>query len=303
MKVVVTGATGLVGSQLVPVLTGQGHEVYRLTHSKPREAHDISWNPARQELPKARLEGAEAIVNLAGENIAGRRWNAKFKQAIRTSRLDSTKLLCDTITQLQTPPKVLVCASAIGYYGDRGSEILNETSPPGKGFLADACRDWEALCEPVKAKGIRVVNLRIGVVLSPKGGALAQMLTPFKMGVGGVIGSGNQYWSWITVDDLVSIICHCISNEKMSGPVNATSPCPVTNYDFTKILGTVLQRPTFFPMPAFAARLALGEMADALLLSSARVMPNRLSESGYHFQYPTLEAALRHLLHSQPAAH
>ena len=298
MKVVVTGATGLVGSQLVPVLSGQGHDVYRLTHSKPREAHDISWDPAHKQLPKSRLEGAEAIVHLAGENIAGRRWNAKFKEAIRKSRIDSTQLLCETISQLESPPKVLVCASAIGFYGDRGNELLNETSPAGKGFLADTCRDWEAICEPARAKGIRVVNLRIGVVLSPKGGALAQMLTPFKLGVGGVIGSGNQYWSWISLDDLVGIICHCISNDKLSGPVNATAPCPVTNHDFTKILGSVLNRPTIFPMPAFAARLALGEMADALLLSSARVMPNRLSETGYPFQYPSLEQALRHLLHS-----
>lgn len=299
MKVVVSGASGLVGSELVPVLTAQGHDVYRLTRVKPREALDIQWDPERKELPKSRLEGSDAIIHLAGENIAKRRWNAQFKETIRRSRLDGTKLMADTICQLETPPKVFLCASAIGYYGDRGTELLNETSAAGSGFLADACRDWEALCEPVREKGVRVVNLRIGVVLSPKGGALTQMLTPFKAGLGGVIGSGNQYWSWITIDDLLGSICHCISNDKLNGPVNATSPCPVTNYDFTKILGSVLNRPTILPIPAFLARLALGEMADALLLSSARVMPNRLSETGYHFQYPTLEPALRHLLHSK----
>ena len=219
-----------------------------------------------------------------------------MKEAIRRSRLDGTKLLCETITQLQTPPKTLICASAIGYYGDRGSEMLNETSAPGKGFLADLCQEWEAACEPARAKGIRVVNLRIGVILSPKGGGLAAMLPPFKMGVGGVMGSGNQYWSWISVDDVVGVINHCITHEKLSGPVNTTAPCPVTNYEFTKALGSVLGRPTILPMPGFAARIALGEMANDLLLSSSRVMPNRLSESSYQFLYPTLEPALRHLL-------
>ncbi len=296
MKVLVSGATGLVGSELVPFLTKQGHEVYRLTHSQPREAHDITWDPAHNQLPKARLEGTEVVIHLAGENIAGKRWNAKVKEQIRRSRLDGTKLLCETITQLQTLPKTLICASAIGFYGNRGSELLNETSPPGTGFLADVCRDWEAACEPARAKGIRVVNLRFGVILSPKGGALSKMLTPFKMGVGGVLGSGNQYWSWIDVDDVVGIINHCITHDKLSGPVNATAPCPVTNYEFTKTLGAVLGRPTFVPTPGFAARLALGEMADDLLLASSRVMPNRLSESGYQFHYPALEPALRHLL-------
>lgn len=296
MKVIVTGATGLVGSELVPFLAKQGHDVYRLTHSKPREAHDIAWDPAQKQLPKSRLEGAEVFVHLAGENIAGRRWNPQVKESIRRSRAEGTKLLCETIGQLQTLPKTLICASAIGYYGNRGTELLNETSAPGTGFLADLCQEWEALCEPARAKGIRVVNLRIGVVLSPKGGALAKMLPPFKMGVGGVMGSGNQYWSWVTVDDVVGIINHCIKHDKISGPVNTTAPSPVTNYEFTKTLGMVLGRPTILPMPSFAARLALGEMADDLLLASTRVMPNKLSETGYQFLYPTLEPALRHLL-------
>ncbi len=303
MKVLVTGATGLVGSELVPFLTKQGHDVYRLTRGKAHEAHDIVWDPSRNQFPKGRIEGTDVVIHLAGENIAGKRWNSAVKSELRRSRVEGTKLLCETITQLETLPKTLICASAIGFYGDRGSEMLNETSAGGTGFLADVCREWEAACEPARAKGIRVVNLRTGVVLSTKGGALAKMLPPFKMGVGGVVGSGNQYWSWITIDDLVGVINHCVTHEKLSGPVNATSPCPVTNYDFTKTLGTVLGRPTIFPMPAFAARIALGEMANDLLLASAKVLPNRLSESGYQFLYPSLEPALRHLLAPQTSTH
>jgi uncharacterized protein (TIGR01777 family) len=296
MKVLVTGATGLVGSELVPFLSRQGHDVFRLTRGKAHEAHDIVWDPAHNQLPKGRLEGTEVVVHLAGENIAGKRWNTKVKEELRRSRVEGTKLLCETITQLETLPKTLICASAIGFYGNRGSEMLNETSAKGTGFLSDVCRDWEAACEPARAKGIRVVNLRTGVVLSEKAGALKEMLKPFKLGAGGVVGTGNQYWSWIAIDDLVGIIDFCITHEKLSGPVNATAPCPVTNYEFTKTLGSVLRRPTLVPMPAFIARIALGEMANELLLASTRVMPNRLSESGYQFKYTSLEPALKHLL-------
>ena len=298
MKILVTGGTGLVGSALCPMLTTGGHEVYRLTRSSPKEANDIQWNPAAGDLPRAQLEGLDAVVHLAGENIAGSRWNAKVKDRLSSSRVEGTKLLCETLAQLQRPPKALICASAIGYYGDRGSDLLNESSQPGEGFLADLCRDWETAADPARAKGIRVVNLRIGFVLSSKGGGLAAMLLPFKLGVGGVMGSGHQYWSWVALDDVVGAIHHCLMNERMSGPVNVTASSPVTNYEFTKTLGKVLGRPTIFPMPAFAARIALGEMANELLLASARVMPNRLCESGYEFRYPTLEGALRHLLGS-----
>ena len=296
MKVLVTGATGLVGSALVPVLTANGHEVFRLTRSEAKLANDIHWNPTSRDLPKARLEGLDAVVHLAGENIAASRWTNKVKERLRFSRVDTTKFLCDARAELQHPPKILVCASAFGYYGQRGAEILTESTSPGTGFLADLCRDWEAACEPARKMGMRVVNLRIGVILSPKGGALAKMLTPFRMGVGGVIGSGRQYWSWISIDDVVEAIHTSLTNSHLSGPVNATAPTPVTNADFTKTLGTVLGRPTIFPMPAFAARLALGEMADDLLLGSARVMPNRLSEANFQFQHPKLEGALRFLL-------
>ena len=296
MKVLVTGATGLVGSALVPFLTTGGHEVFRLTRSNPVLANDIQWNPEAGELPRARLEGLDGVIHLAGENIAATRWNAKVKERLRRSRVDATRLLCETLAKLERPPKTLVCASAIGYYGDRGAEILTESASPGTGFLADLCRDWEGACEPARQQGMRVVNLRIGVVLSPKGGGLAQMLTPFRMGVGGVIGSGRQYWSWIAIDDVVGALHYCLTNPAISGPVNGTAPNPVTNYEFTKTLGTVLGRPTIFPMPAFAAKIALGEMADDLLLGSARVMPYRLSEFNYQFRQPMLEGALKHLL-------
>lgn len=296
MKVLVTGATGLVGKALVPFLTAGGDEVFRLTRSQPTEANDITWNPDSKDLPKARLEGMDAVVHLAGENIAATRWSPQVKARLRKSRVDNTRFLCETLTQLKSPPKTLICASAIGYYGDRAAEILTESAGPGQGFLADLCRDWEASCEPVIKQGMRVVNLRIGVVLSPNGGGLASMLTPFRLGLGGIIGSGRQYWSWIAIDDVVGAINHCLKHPQLQGAVNATAPTPVTNADFTRTLGKVLGRPTLFPMPAFAARIALGEMADDLLIASSRVMPYRLSETNFAFQYPNLEGALRHLL-------
>lgn len=296
MKILVVGASGLVGTALVPRLTSEGHEVLRLTRSAPRDAQDISWNPEQGELPPARLEGVDAVIHLAGENIAGARWTDAVKARIRSSRVTGTKLLSETLSRLQRPPQVLICASAIGYYGDRGQESLTEESAPGTGYLAEVCREWEAACEPARQAGIRVVNLRIGVVLSPRGGALQKMLTPFKLGGGGVIGSGKQYWSWIALEDVVGVIQHCLKHKELAGPVNATAPNPSTNYEFTKTLGAVLKRPTIFPVPAFAARLALGQMANDLLLASSRVLPKQLQHSGYQFRCPTLEEALRHEL-------
>lgn len=296
MKVLITGATGLVGKELGPLLTTSGHEVFRLVRSNPSDANDIPWDPAKGEVHKARLEGLDGVVHLAGENIAGARWNAAVKQRIRDSRVVGTRLLCETLASLERKPKVLVCASAIGLYGDRGSDILTEQSAPGDGFLPDVCKEWEAACEPARKAGIRVVNLRIGVILTPKGGALAKMLFPFKMGGGGVVGSGRQYWSWVAIDDVIGAIQHCLTHNDISGPVNCTAPNPATNYEFTKTLGAVLHRPTIFPLPGFVAKLALGEMAEDLLLASTRVMPNALQSSGYQFRCPTLESTLRHVL-------
>jgi uncharacterized protein len=289
MKIAVTGSTGLVGSALVSLLTGQAHEVVKMT--RPSQ-----WDPEKGTVDATALAGIDALVHLAGENIAAGRWTLAQKGRIRDSRIRGTKLIADTVARLQNPPQVLISASAIGYYGDRGTELLREDSAPGAGFLADVCRQWEAATDSATRKGIRVVHLRIGVVLSPKGGALQKMLFPFKMGMGGKIGSGKQYWSWIALDDLCSAILHCIYASGLHGPVNAVSPSPVTNLEFTKALGRVLHRPTIFPLPAFAARIILGEMADALLVASARVEPSKLLGSRFVFQYKDLEAALAALL-------
>ena len=294
MKIVVSGATGLVGSNLVAHLKSSGHQVFKLVRSNQRD-DDIPWTPYEKRVDKKSLQGAEAVVHLSGENIASR-WTKAKKRRIRESRLLTTTFLCETLAELKQPPKVLVCASAVGFYGDRGDEVVDENSNPGSDFLADVCQEWEAATESATAGGIRVVNLRIGVILSPAGGALAKMLLPFKMGAGGVMGSGNQYWSWISIDDVAGAILHAITTQSLKGPVNAVSPNPVTNREFTKILGHVLSRPTIFPMPAFAARLVFGEMGDALLLASTRVKPAKLLESGFQFQNQDLENALRHLL-------
>jgi len=233
---------------------------------------------------------------LAGENIAAGRWSAKQKDKIRESRVNGTKLLCETLAGLEQKPQVLVSASAIGFYGDRGNEELTEESSVGTGFLPEVCQAWEAATEPAKQAGIRVVNLRIGVVLSKDGGALQKMLLPFKLCAGGIVGNGKQYWSWIGLTDLVGVICHALPSESVSGPVDAVAPNTVTNHEFTKTLGAVISRPTIFPLPAFVARIMLGEMADGLLLASARVLPNQLQASGYEFRYPDLRAALAHEL-------
>jgi uncharacterized protein len=296
MNVLVTGATGLVGSTVVPFLTTGGHQVLRLVRQSTGRDNEVVWNPDAGSIDSKKLNGLDGVVHLAGENIAAGRWTAAKKARIRDSRVNGTGLLCETLAQLSKPPKVLVCASAIGYYGDRGNDELSETSPPGTSFLCDVCRDWELATDSARLAGIRVVNLRIGVVLTPRGGALEKMLLPFKLCAGGKVGHGRQYWSWIAIDDVVGAIHHALTTGGLFGPVNAVSPEPVTNVVFTKTLGRVLRRPTIIPMPAFAAKLALGEMADELLLASTRVVPRRLTETGYQFRCPTLEAALRHVL-------
>ena len=297
MRILVTGASGLVGSALVPDLVSKGHEVIRLVRAEPKHGTaEIRWNPEKGVSDATRLEWLDAVVHLAGENISEGRWTEEKKARIRESRVKGTRVLAEALAQLAAPPKVLVSASAIGFYGNRGDEVLNEQSASGDDFLAEVCREWELATRPAASKGTRVVNLRFGVILSKRGGALAKMLTPFKLGVGGRVGGGEQYMSWITLDDVTGAINHALTNEALHGPVNVVAPRPVTNLEFTKTLGGVLSRPTLFPVPAFALRLAFGEMADALLLSSMRVEPLRLKETGFVFQYPELEGALSHIL-------
>jgi uncharacterized protein (TIGR01777 family) len=298
MKIIVTGASGLVGSALVPSLVAAGHQVTTLVRRATKEqtrpgVGEVEWNPAAGQLDAARFAGADAAVHLAGEPIAEGRWTDEKKRRIRASRVESTRLLAETLARLEPRPRVLVSASAIGYYGDRGAEVLTEASAPGRDFLAEVCQAWEAAAEPARAAGIRVAHTRIGVVLSGAGGALAKMLLPFKLGVGGRVGSGRQYMSWIALADVVGVIERALTDESLAGPVNTVAPQPVTNEEFTKTLGRVLGRPTFLPVPAFGLRLALGEMADALLMSSARVESARLRAAGYEFKYPQLEGALR----------
>ena len=289
MKIAVTGATGLVGSALVRFLKEAGHPVSPLL----RPNH---WNVETGTVDMGSLHGAGAVVHLAGENIAAGRWTASKKARIRDSRVKGTKLISDSLAKLDKPPDVLVSMSAVGYYGNRGDEVLREESGPGEGFLADVCRQWEAATGSATRKGIRVVHLRTGLVLSRKGGALQKIILPFKFGVGGKIGSGKQYMSWITLDDLCAAILHCIQAGGLHGPVNTVSPTPVTNLEFTRILGRVLSRPAIFPLPAFAARIALGEMADELLLASTRVEPAKLLGSRFGFRHNDLESALRYLI-------
>ncbi len=296
MKILVSGSHGLVGSALMDSLKGDGHELFALVRRAPRSDAEVEWRPERGSLALARLEGMETVIHLAGESIASGRWTEEKKQRIRDSRVKGTTLLSEALANLSHPPRAFLCASAIGFYGDRGDEILTEESAPGNDFLAEVCVEWEQATAPAAEKGIRVVNLRFGIILSADGGALAKMLPPFRMGAGGRVGSGKQYMSWIALDDVVAAIKFALANDVFHGPVNVVAPNPVTNAEFTKALGKALSRPTLLPVPEFAARLAFGEMADALLLSSQRVKPRRLEDAGYPFQYSDLERALRHVL-------
>lgn len=297
MKILVTGARGLVGSFLVPYLQNQGHKVTRLVRNSAQSG-DISWDPESKKIDKLKLEGFDGVIHLAGDNIASGRWTEAKKAEIKRSRVEGTRFLCETLASLERPPSVLISASAIGYYGDRCNEILTESSTPGDNFLADVCQEWELATSPAESKGIRVAKLRIGVVLSPKGGALNKMLPPFKMGAGGRIGSGKQYISWIALEDLAGIADFVLRTNAIKGPVNAVAPNAVTNDQFTAALGAALKRPTIFPVPGFAAHLLLGEMADELLLSSALVKPEKLLANGYQFKHEDIRSALVRILNA-----
>ena len=294
MNVLISGATGLIGSALVPELEAEGHTVTRLSRSRAG-ADTIRWDPSAGTI-EGDLEGTEAVVHLAGESIAQGRWSPDKKRRILDSRVQGTRLLAEGIAALPDPPKVMVSTSAVGYYGDRGDEVLTEESASGADFLARVCREWEAAAEPARRAGIRVVYPRLGIVLSPEGGALGTTLPIFKLGGGGKIGSGRQWWSWVALDDVVGSIVHALVDDSVEGPVNVGSPNPMTNAAYTKVLGKVLGRPTVLPLPAPAARVMLGEIADALLLASQRMEPAKLKSTGYDFRYPQLEGALRHLL-------
>lgn len=292
MKIAIAGSSGLVGSALIPILQSDGNQITRLVRSSPKPG-EIEWHPNQDEVNPHRLEGFETIINLAGENIAGGRWTDEQKRKIRVSRINGTHLLSESIAKMTSKPGAFICASATGIYGDRDDETLDEQSESGGGFLAGVCREWEQATEPASKAGVRVVNLRFGPILARDGGMLSKLLTPFKMGMGGKVGSGKQYISWVALDDAVNAIKLAIDDKSIQGPINIVSPNPVTNEEFTKTLGHVLNRPTALAMPAFAARLAFGEMADEMLLASQKVMPKRLSQADFQFQFPTLESAMR----------
>lgn len=298
LDVLVSGSSGLVGSALCAFLSTGGHRVRRLVRGRPRGESEFRWDPTTGHVDAGAVEGADAVVHLAGENIAGRRWSRIQKDRIRRSRLDGTRHLADAVRAASNAPRVFVSASAIGIYGDRGDELLDERSAAGEGFLADVCRGWEA--RALDLASARTVQLRFGVILSPAGGALKKMLLPFRMGAGGRVGSGQQWMSWVALDDVVGAIHHALVSEELDGAVNVVAPGAVRNADFTGILGRVLGRPTILSLPAVAARAAFGELAKEVLLASQRVAPRRLQESGYRFAFPALEAALCHQLGAVP---
>ena len=292
MKIAVTGASGLIGSALVPHLRGSGHDVKRLVRRPAASVDEISWDPPSGSVDLTRLEGTDAVIHLAGAGVGDHRWTDAYKREILDSRVDGTHTIVTAMTALEKRPAVLVSASAIGWYGDTGDRPVDETAPAGTGFLADVVRAWEAAAGPAAAAGIRVVHPRTGLVVSSKGGAWARMLPLFKAGLGGKLGSGRQYWSWISLRDEIRALVFLLENEALSGPVNLTAPTPLTNAEITSIMGTVLHRPTLLPAPAFALKAALGEFSTEVL-GSARVIPAVLESTGFTFEDPTLESALR----------
>ena len=295
-RILVSGVSGPIGTALLPLLKTRGYEITRLVRGPAKDEHQISWDPGKPIAPEV-VSGFDAVVHLAGESIVGR-WTEEKKRKIRDSRVAGTTALAEALAHAKNKPQVFVCSSAIGFYGDRGSEVLTEQSAPGIGFLPDVCREWEAATRSAMNAGIRTVQMRTGVVLSPSGGALGKMLTPFKMGVGGKIGSGQQWMSWIDVQDMVGAIHHILKSDLLHGPVNMVAPKPVTKAEFTQTLASVLSRPAIFPVPAFVVKLAFGEMGETVLLGSQRVEPTKLVMSGYPFRFSTLRASLENLLKS-----
>jgi uncharacterized protein len=298
-KIVISGASGLIGTALVRTFIANQISVTRLVRKlSPDNSQEICWSPLTSPPPAApsELEGFDAVIHLSGANVAARRWTSAYKKQIVESRVRTTRALAEMLAGLKYPPQAFLCASAIGIYGNRGDEILTEASPSGSGFLAETCIAWEAATQPAKAASIRVAHLRFGVVLSAEGGALAKMLPLFRLGLGGRLGSGQQWMSWISLPDLVSAISFIIHSSQLTGPVNIVAPIPVTNAEFTRTLAQAVHRPAVFPAPAFALRLALGEIADEGLLASARVIPAQLAQAGYHFQHAQLASALESLL-------
>lgn len=298
MRILVSGSTGFLGTAVVETLKRQGHAVARLVRPDTQKSatgargQAVQWDPVAGRFDAAGAEGAEALIHLAGASIAGGRWNPSRKELLRTSRIDATRHLIGALAKLQRPPRVIVAASAIGYYGNRGDETLTEASAPGNDFLAGLCREWEAETARGAEFGARVVNPRFGIILAAHGGALPRMALPFKLGAGGRFGDGRQWMSWLTLQETVSIIQFALTTSGLTGPVNAVTPNPVRNSEFTRVLAKTLHRPALFPAPKFALRLALGEMADALLLSSQKVIPSKLADSGYPFLQPSLAGAL-----------
>lgn len=293
-RILVSGVSGPIGTALLPALSREGYEVVRLVRGRAVNERQISWTPA-EPLAASAASGFDALIHLAGETIVGR-WTQPKKKKIRDSRVLGTQNLAQALAQTSAKPKVFICSSAVGYYGDRGDEVLTESSAAGRGFLADVCREWESATQPAANQGVRTVQIRTGVVLSPKGGALGRMLTPFRMGAGGRIGDGHQWMSWIDVEDLVRAILHILKTDSLSGPVNMVGAVPVTNTEFTKTLASVLGRPAVFAIPAFAVKLAFGEMGETVLLGSQRVEPAKLTSSGFAFRFRTLRESLEHIL-------
>lgn len=302
LRILISGASGLIGQTLTAFLSTGGHEVLRLVRRMPDATqNEIFWNPKAGILDLDAAGPIDAVIHLSGENIGEGRWNTEKKQRIISSRIDSTRLIAETIAGMETPPSVFLCASAIGYYGHRGNAIVDESDGPGTDFISDVCRKWEAAAIAATAAGIRTAFLRIGIVLSPRGGALEKLLPPFQMGIGGKIGDGNQFMSWIGIDDAIAAIYHVLHEGAISGPVNLVAPNPVTNTEFTRILAKVLSRPAYFKVPAIAIESVFGEMGRETILSSTHVRPSVLSETGYRFRHPRLESALHHLLGRIPS--